>query len=168
MKKGLIYALIVFLLDQASKAAVLMHFRDSPAPVEITPFFNLVLAWNKGVSFSMFHSDHPVMPWVLTGVALLICAMIVHWMSMEKNQNTVNCFGLILGGALGNIFDRVHYGAVVDFLDFHIGVHHWPAFNIGDSAICIGAGIILIWNIFLAPAEKLSEHEEEANNDSNA
>lgn len=165
MKKGLLYALIVFLSDQISKAFVLNYFSGHPSPVGVTPFFNFVLAWNKGVSFSMLHSDHPAMPWILVTVSLLICGMLLHWMSMEKDQFTRNCFGMIVGGALGNVADRIRLGAVVDFLDFHIGSRHWPAFNIADSAICIGAGIILIWNLFFAPTEKLSEPEKEIKND---
>ena len=161
MKKGLIYAFIVFLTDQISKAYVLSYFSDHASPVYVTPFFNYVLAWNKGVSFSMLHSDHPLMPWILVTVSLLICAVILHWMSTEKSPATVSCFGLIVGGALGNVADRVRFKAVVDFLDFHIGDHHWPAFNIADSAICIGAGIILIWNLFFAPVEKLSEPQKD-------
>ena len=165
MKKGLLYALIVLLVDQLSKISVLSYFSDHPSPVRITSFFNFVLAWNKGVSFSMLHSNHPVMPWVLVGVSLLICAVILHWMSMEKNQSTINCFALIIGGALGNVVDRLRFKAVVDFLDFHIGSYHWPAFNVADSAICIGAGFILIWNLFFAPVEKLSETGKEKKND---
>lgn len=165
MKKGLLCALIVFLADQISKICVLAYFARHSPPVRITPFFNIVLAWNKGVSFSMFHSNHPAMPWILVTVSLLICAVILHWMSMEKNQKTINCFGLIVGGALGNVTDRIRIQAVVDFLDFHIGSYHWPAFNIADSAICVGAGIILIWNLFFTPIEKLSAPEKEQKND---
>ena len=165
MKKGLFYAFLVFLADQISKAFVLEYFADHASPVRIAPFFNFVMAWNKGVSFSMFHSDHPAMPWILIAVSLLICAMVLHWMCMEKNQTTINCFGLIVGGALGNVADRLRFHAVVDFLDFHIGTYHWPAFNVADSAICIGAGIILVWNLFFTPVEKLSEPEKETKND---
>lgn len=161
MKKGLIYALLVILADQISKACILSCFADRAPFIRVTPFFNIVLAWNKGVSFSMFHSDHQAMPWILVTVSLLICGMILHWMSMEKNQTTINCFALIVGGALGNVIDRIRFRAVVDFLDFHIGAYHWPAFNVADSAICVGAGIILIWNLFFAPIEKLSEPEKE-------
>ena len=161
MKKGLIYAFIVFLIDQISKMSVLSYFSNHDSPVYVTSFFNFVLAWNKGVSFSMFHSDHPLMPWILITVSLLICAVILHWMSMEKNQTTISCFALIVGGALGNVADRIRFKAVIDFLDFHIGTYHWPAFNIADSAICIGAGIILIWNLFFAPVETLSEPEKD-------
>ena len=165
MKKGLLCALAVFLADQLSKIFVLSYFSDHLSPVRITSFFNFVLAWNKGVSFSMLHSDHPAMPWILITVSLLICAVILHWMSMEKNQSTINCFALIVGGALGNVADRIRFKAVIDFLDFHIGSYHWPAFNVADSAICVGAGIILIWNLFFVPIEKLSETEKEKKND---
>ncbi|MBO4520859.1 MAG: signal peptidase II [Alphaproteobacteria bacterium] len=161
MKKGLLCALIVFLADQLSKTWVLSYFANHSSPVRVTPFFNFVLAWNKGVSFSMFHSNHPAMPWVFVTVSLLICAVILYWMSVEKNKATICCFGLIVGGALGNVLDRIRFKAVVDFLDFHIDTYHWPAFNVGDSAICIGAGAILIWNLFFAPTEKLSEPQKE-------
>lgn len=160
MKKGFMCALIVLLADQIGKAFVLSHFAKSPEHVEIAPFFNFVLAWNKGVSFSMLHSDHPAMPWVLVTVALLICAVVTHWLITEKNPATQVCFGLILGGALGNVVDRIRFGAVVDFLDFHIGAYHWPAFNIADSAICVGAGVILVWNLFFAPIEQLSASDK--------
>lgn len=160
MKKGFMCALIVLLADQIGKAFVLSHFSESPEHVEIAPFFNFVLAWNKGVSFSMLHSDHPAMPWVLVTVALLICAVVTHWLIAEKNPATQVCFGLILGGALGNVVDRIRFGAVVDFLDFHIGAYHWPAFNIADSAICVGAGVILVWNLFFAPIEQLSASDK--------
>ena len=160
MKKGFICALTVLLADQIGKAFVLSHFAEYPASVEIAPFFNFVLAWNKGVSFSMFHSDHPAMPWVLVAVALMICAVVAHWLVTEKNPATQMCFGLILGGALGNVVDRIRFGAVVDFLDFHVAAHHWPAFNIADSAICVGAGVILVWNLFFAPIEKLSDPDK--------
>lgn len=162
MKKGLIYALIIFILDQLSKAAVLVYFSSDPTPVQVTPFFNLVLAWNKGVSFSMMHSDHPAMRWVLVAMALAICTLIIYWMRKETDPKTVNSFGIILGGAIGNIFDRIQYGAVIDFLDFHIGTYHWPAFNVADTAVCIGAAIILIWGVFLAPSEHSSEKKEHA------
>ena len=144
MKTALFCALGVIIADQISKAAVLYYFSNGGHTVEVAPFFNIVLAWNKGVSFSLFHSQ-ALAPWVLTLVALLICAVILHWMSMENDPKTRNCFGLILGGALGNVIDRVVHGAVVDFLDFHVGVHHWPAFNVADSAICVGVFSLLLF-----------------------
>ena len=101
MKKALLYTLIVFLADQISKMYVLFYFSSHSSPVYVAPFFNFVLAWNKGVSFSMFHSDHPAMPWIFVSVSLLICAMILHWMSTEKDQKTRICFAMIVGGALG-------------------------------------------------------------------
>lgn len=154
MKQGLIAAFIALIADQASKIATLAYFANHVPPVKVTSFFNYVLAWNRGVSFSMFHSDKPLAPVVLTVVALMICGIVFYWMKNEKDVKTQICFGLILGGAIGNIVDRIRFGAVVDFLDFYVGTHHWPAFNIADSAICVGAGYILLWNLFFAPIEK--------------
>lgn len=166
MKTALFCALGVIIADQISKAAVLYYFSNGGHTVEVAPFFNIVLAWNKGVSFSLFHPQ-ALAPWVLTLVALLICAVILHWISMENDPKTRNCFGLILGGALGNVIDRVIHGAVVDFLDFHVGIHHWPAFNIADSAICVGAFFILFWNIFILSPDTAPASKKENKNDSN-
>ncbi|MCQ2965717.1 MAG: signal peptidase II [Alphaproteobacteria bacterium] len=148
MKKGLITALIVIIFDQITKHFVLHFFMNTPMPYKVNDFFNLVLAWNRGVSFSMFHSNSSITPWILIFVSLSICFMIFSWMKKETNHKITTCFGLILGGALGNITDRVLYTAVIDFIDIHYKNHHWPAFNIADSAICIGACIILIHSLF--------------------
>ena len=112
--------------------------------ISLAPFFNLVLTFNKGVSFSFLTSDSPLMPWILSGFALFICLGICFWLRSEKDRLTRIGLALILGGAVGNVIDRIRLGAVVDFLDFYIGQYHWPAFNIADSAICIGVALILI------------------------
>lgn len=158
MKKALLAAAAVLAADQASKQATLAFFEGKPFPrVELTGFFNYVLAWNKGVSFSMFHSDGPLTPWILIAVSLAICAVVFRWMKAETDPFVKTAFGLILGGAIGNVADRAHYGAVIDFLDFHWGAYHWPAFNVADSAICAGAGFILIKSLFFTPPEKTKE-----------
>jgi len=149
-------ALIVLLLDRITKNIILHFFTASPEPVEVAPFFNLVLRWNRGISFSMFHSQ-PLAPYVLTGVALLICGIIFHWMMQETDKANQLFFGLILGGAFGNIVDRLRFGAVVDFLDFHIGLYAWPAFNVADSAVCVGAFSLFIWNVFVQHNETAPE-----------
>lgn len=149
MKRGLIAAFVVFLLDRLTKNLVLFYFADNTQPVEVTSFFNLVLRWNRGISFSMFHSQ-PLAPYFLTIIALIICGIIVHWMMQEDDKTNILFFGLVLGGALGNIVDRLRFGAVVDFLDFHIGFYAWPAFNVADSAVCIGAFGLFLWNVFVS------------------
>ena len=90
------------------------------------------------------------MPWVLTGIGGLITTLIAYWFFKEKKEIIKLALALILGGAVGNIIDRVRFGAVVDFLDFHAFGYHWPAFNIADSAIVLGAGLLIV-DSFLRP-----------------
>ncbi len=142
-----VIALLIVIFDQLTKAIVLSNFTP-PAVLPVFPFFNLVLVMNKGVSFSMFSSDAEWMPWVLTGIGSLITIGIAYWLYIEKNILLKTALALILGGAIGNIIDRIRFGAVVDFLDFHAFGYHWPSFNIADTMICIGATILIIESIF--------------------
>ena len=148
----LISALVVF-LDFISKQAV-VHTLSPQQVVPVTPFFNLVSVQNKGISFSFFNSGESTTVWALIIVSLAIIAGIAVWLYREKNRWTKLALCLILGGAIGNVFDRLRLGAVVDFLDFHIAHHHWPAFNVADSAVCIGVFIIIIQSIFSKKKEK--------------
>ncbi len=141
-------SLFVILLDQLTKG-IILHYFSFGKVLEVFPCFNLLLAYNKGVSFSFLASDSPYMPWILSAFSLIVCAFIIGWMRQEKDKYTRIGFALILGGAIGNVIDRVRLGAVVDFLDFYIGSYHWPAFNVADSAICIGVFLILIRAFFI-------------------
>ena len=134
---------LVILLDQLTKAWALSGLSLHRATAVI-PGFNLFLTFNPGISFSFLTSNSPAMPWILSAFALIICGLIVYWLGREQDRMTRIGLTLILGGALGNVIDRIRFGAVVDFLDFYIGDYHWPAFNIADSAICIGVALILI------------------------
>ena len=136
-------ALLVILSDQLTKVLILSGLTVGDI-IPLTPFFNLVLTFNKGVSFSFLATDSPFMPWILSGFALLVCLGIGFWLRSEKDCLTRIALALILGGAIGNVIDRIRLGAVVDFLDFYIDRYHWPAFNVADSAICIGVVLILI------------------------
>lgn len=142
-----VIALLIVIFDQLTKAVVLSNFTP-PTVLPVFPFFNLVLVMNKGVSFSMFSSETTWVPWVLTAVGSLITIGIAYWLYIEKNVLIKTALALILGGAVGNIIDRIRFGAVVDFLDFHAFGYHWPSFNIADTMICIGAVIIIIEAIF--------------------
>ena len=146
---GALTALAVLVADQASKWAVLAAL-DPYQAVAVTPFFNLVLVWNRGVSFGMLNSlgDHG--PWLLTAVAAGIGAFLIVWLVREDRPVTRAALWLVLAGAVGNAIDRVRFGAVVDFLDFHAFGHHWPAFNVADSAIVVGAGLILLDSLVLS------------------
>jgi len=119
--------------------------------LEIMPSFNLSMVWNQGVSFGMFQSDNP---WPLTIVALLIAAMFSVWLCKTKSWVEAISLSMVIGGALGNVIDRIHYGAVADFIDFYIGDWHYPAFNLADSLISVGIVILIAYNLFWANDKK--------------
>jgi len=152
MRFGLGVALVVFLLDQVTKTWMLygVFGFDFPAsagawhpPIAVTGFFNLVTVWNMGVSFGMFAADSPIVRSVLIAIALAISAGLIVWLSRTGSTFVATALGLIVGGAVGNVMDRIIYGAVADFLDFHIWGYHWPAFNVADSTIMIGVALLL-------------------------
>ncbi len=130
--------LLILVLDFLTKQWALARLTDQGF-IEVTSFFNLVLVWNRGVSFGMFQAGSEEGRWLLVGVALVVSAVLVIWLWRERRSLPRLAIWLILAGALGNVVDRVRYGAVVDFLDFHAFGYHWPAFNVADSAIVVGA-----------------------------
>jgi signal peptidase II len=151
LRYGLGLAAGIVLLDQAAKWLVLARFATRAEALEITPFFNLVLAWNRGISFSLFHSEQAYAPLVLSGLALAISAGLVGWLGRIAQRWPATGIGLIVGGAVGNVVDRLRFGAVVDFLDCHWGEYHWPAFNLADTAITIGVIFLVIDGLFRRP-----------------
>lgn len=153
MKRGLLIALVVLVADQISKAAIL-GLMQPPRVIEILPVFNLVLAMNRGVSFSLFADHGEWTPHILTAVALIMVAALLWWLRTAENRLTRVAIGCVVGGALGNVIDRVRYGAVVDFLDVHVGASHWPAFNVADSAISIGAILLMLDALFSRPQSR--------------
>ena len=133
---------VVFFMDYLTKYYALL-FLESHKPIQIFPFFNLYLTFNPGISFSMLRADSPHGVWCLISIAFLICAFILYAFKKENDKWIRFALMLILGGALGNVWDRLRYGFVIDFLDFYWSDYHWPAFNIADSAICIGVARML-------------------------
>ena len=150
---GLLLALLVVAVDQATKQWIVSGVMVPPQVIEITGFFNLVLVWNRGVSFGLFNSGAPMGVWILTGLAVAIVAFLLVWLWRAESRLATVSLGLIIGGAIGNVIDRLHYGAVMDFLDFYIGAYHWPAFNVADSAIAVGAVLFVAESLF-GPSEK--------------
>jgi signal peptidase II len=151
LRFGLILAAAVVMVDQAVKWLVLQFFATRADPVEVTSFFNLVLAWNRGISFSLFHSEEAYAPLALSALALAISVGLAVWLRRIEHRWPAAGIGLVIGGAVGNVIDRLRFGAVVDFLDFHWGGYHWPAFNIADSAITLGVVFIITDGLFRRP-----------------
>lgn len=145
---GALVAAVIVGLDQVSKAWILYSVMQPPRVIELTPFFNLVLAWNRGVSFGMFNTESDHGPTILIGVAVVIVAALAVWLWTARHPWSAFAIGFVIGGAVGNVADRLQFGAVVDFLDFHGFGYHWPAFNVADAAICVGAGMLILESLF--------------------
>jgi signal peptidase II len=145
---GLGAATAAIALDQVTKWVMVAVVMQPPRLVEVTGFFNLVLAWNRGVSFSMLHSDAAVAPWLLSVAAVLICAGLLVWLARVARRWPALGLGLIIGGALGNVIDRLRFGAVADFIQVHWHDYYWPAFNVADSAITVGVALLIIDGLF--------------------
>ncbi len=143
----------VLLLDQLSKWLMLGILPPDRPSLEITPFFNLALVWNSGISFGMLAAQR--LPLFLTALSLVIVAILLKWLYKNSSWRVALALGSIIGGALGNVIDRLRFQAVVDFLDVHIGHYHWPAFNIADSAIFIGV-VVLCAGSIINPVSRIS------------
>ena len=146
---GLIIMFLVFTLDQVSKWWIVTEVMNPPRFIPVFPSFNLVMGWNRGVSFGMFDSASPPNQWLLIGLALIIVAVLLVWLKRANSRLISISLGMIVGGALGNVMDRIHYGAVADFLDFYIGNFHWPAFNVADAGITIGVIVLVLESYFV-------------------
>jgi len=141
---GVLVALAVIVLDQLSKLWIFNHFVPGES-VAVTPFFNLVLVFNPGAAFS-FLADHTGWQrWFFSVIALSISGWILWQLRSAKPGTGFSvALALIMGGALGNLIDRLWLGMVIDFIDVHAGGWHWPAFNVADSAVCVGAVLYVL------------------------
>jgi signal peptidase II len=151
---GLAVAAVIALLDQASKLWVLRYFSETGCAnhlVPVTSFFDFVLTCNRGVSFGFF--NQPGAPalgfWIFSVLATVIVLALVVWLFRVRSVFLAVAIGLIIGGAIGNVVDRLRLGGVVDFLYFHVGAWYWPAFNFADSAICLGVAAMLLDGLLL-------------------
>lgn len=131
---------LVFGLDQTHKWWMLNLYGITAEPVAILPFLDLVLAWNRGISYGLFRTP---MQGVLIALSLAISLLLWLWLCRSRNQLTVAALALVIGGALSNAFDRAVHGAVADFFHFHIGTFSWYIFNLADVAIVAGVALLL-------------------------
>jgi signal peptidase II len=152
LMRGLSVAGVVLLLDQLSKLLVLVLFTSRGLGERIwnlTPFFDLVLTFNHGMSFGLFNNGAGINALVFSLMAAIIVSVLLWWLSRVEHPFLAIAIGMIVGGAVGNVVDRLRFGAVVDFLYFHVGSWYWPAFNLADSAICLGVGAMLLDGLLL-------------------
>ena len=145
MIRWLALAALIAALDQLSKFAM-TGILTAGVNIEVAPFFNLVLVHNRGAAFSLLSNASGWQREFFISIAVIASVWVVYLLRRHPRQ-TLFCLALslILGGAIGNVIDRVLYGAVIDFLDFHAAGYHWPAFNVADSAITCGA-VLLVWD----------------------
>ncbi|HTI16779.1 MAG TPA: signal peptidase II [Trinickia sp.] len=137
-------ALVVILFDQLTKIAV-MRVLEYATPYPLAPFFNLLLIFNRGAAFSFLAAAGGWQRWAFTALGIVAALVIVYLLKRHGNQRLFcTALSLIMGGALGNVIDRLVHRHVIDFLDFHVGGWHWPAFNLADSAITIGAALLVL------------------------
>lgn len=145
MRFGLFLAGAAFLSDRLSKWWLLQEFGiESRGRVELTPFFDLIMVWNKGISYGLFQSNSQIARYLLIAFSLAVVAYLIRWLSRAHSYLLAMGIGLIVGGALGNVVDRVIYGAVADFFHFHAYGISWYVFNVADAAIVVGVAIILL------------------------
>jgi signal peptidase II len=150
--RWLALAMLVLVLDQASKAWVQASFRLMDSQI-VTPFFNLVFVFNSGAAFSFLAGAGGWQKWFFVVLALGVSSWLLSMLRDHAQERLLSAaLSLIIGGAIGNVIDRLRFDAVVDFLDFHLAGHHWPAFNVADSAITVGVALML-WHQFRAGKE---------------
>lgn len=159
LRAGAIAAVAALALDQASKLWLLFVFDIAQrGVVKVTPFFDVVLAWNVGISFGWFQNDGFLAQAVLTGIKAVAVIVLAIWMARSRNLLATLALGLIIGGAVGNAIDRFAYGAVVDFALFHAQIgantYNWYVFNLADVAIVAGVAALLYDSFLGVPAAK--------------
>lgn len=151
MLRWLWLSVFVVVADYATKWSIEQHFQEYEF-IPVTSFFNLGLVYNTGAAFSLFADQDGWQRWFFVTLGIFISGLLIYWLHQLKSHEKLSAiaFSLILGGAIGNLIDRILYGKVVDFLDFHVAGYHWPAFNIADSAITLGVVFILLEAVFFS------------------
>jgi len=162
LRFGLILSAIVVVADQISKWIVLGPGQFSPPGclednvgcryINLSPFFDLQMVWNRGVSFGLLRADEDLARWALVALSLVISGVFFWWLRTAERRLTAIALGLVIGGALGNVVDRIRFGAVADFLDFHGLMFPW-VFNVADAAITVGAVLLAVDMVFFTESE---------------
>jgi signal peptidase II len=159
LRAGIVTAIAALVADQASKLWLLFSFDIARrGAVKVTPFFDLVLTWNTGISYGWFQTDSPTGHALLLGFKVVAVVVLALWMVRAQTWLATIALGLIIGGAIGNAIDRLAWGAVVDFAHFHVQFGgkdlSWYVFNLADTAIVAGVAALLYDSLFGEPAVK--------------
>lgn len=141
-------AAVAVLLDQVSKLLVFRVLMVNETERVILPIFSLVKRYNTGISFSFLATDHEFGPWIFAALAILIALGLLIWLSQTAERLPAIGLALVVGGAIGNVIDRIREGAVMDFLLFHWKELAWPAFNLADSFITVGVALLIFDGVF--------------------
>jgi signal peptidase II len=160
LRLGLVVAVVAAAIDQAAKLWLLYGFGlTERSRVPVTSFLDLVLAWNPGISFSLFQQTGPLGQWVLLALKVTAVVLLLIWLARTRSRLAGLALGLIVGGAIGNAIDRAAYGAVMDFVLFHITAatwtFQWYVFNLADTAIVAGVIGLVYESLFLQDAAKV-------------
>ncbi len=147
-ERGIVWvwlSLVVLVLDQWTKYLAIIHL-EFMLPIEVLPMLNWTMVFNEGVAFSFLADQGGWQRWFLSGLAIVVVTWLVYWLWQNKRTARLqnSALALVIGGALGNVYDRLLLGYVIDFIDVYYGSYHWPAFNLADSAICVGAVLLII------------------------
>ncbi len=150
-------ALLVFVADIGIKFAIMANMNYGwEHRIEVLPFFNLLYVHNYGAAFSFLSGQSGWQRWLFTAIAFIVVLALIYWMrklpASDKWNNSA--YAMIIGGAVGNVFDRLVHGFVVDYLDFYWGDYHFAAFNLADSAICVGAAMLILDSLRSKPSNK--------------
>jgi signal peptidase II len=152
----IIGAAVIVILDQITKAAIVQRFNIHESYAVIDGFFNLVYVMNPGAAFGFLANMSETFRYIFfIGITVAVIGLIIYYIVKSESHNMLLIISLtlIFGGAVGNLIDRIRFGAVVDFLDVYIGTAHWPAFNVADSAISVGAAL-MIWGMIVQRKEE--------------
>ena len=149
-------SLLVIILDQVTKYLCVNFIEYGTAGINVLPFFNLVHVYNFGAAFSFLADKSGWQRWFFAGIAIGISVILAVMMYRSKATQKLNniAYALIIGGALGNLFDRLWHGFVVDMIDFYVGDWHFATFNLADTAICVGAALIVLEGFLPSKAKK--------------
>jgi signal peptidase II len=158
---GLVALAATLVVDQSHKLWTLFVYRISEhQPVHLGPFLDLIVAWNPGVSYSLLRATTDIERYLLLALAFAAIALLLVWLWRARSRATAFALGLIIGGAIGNAYDRWAYGAVADFFRFHIGDLSWYVFNLADVAIVAGVALLLLESLFPTAFARPKRQEE--------